>query len=169
MPFAAPRTRGLSSVARAEKQFEPLIDAGELRRRDLPEHPADAPLVDRTNVIDECKRRLPKAAAAGCEGRIKGPDPGRSGDRHDRDQWKSLVRIHGRVTDSHARSHASLLVTDRRIEFDKNDSATFHRHADSLIQPCPSTQRTAVPPDVSSSPSSSGNSEVQSASPPSTN
>ena len=52
----------LLSRAEAEKQFQALIDIGELARRHLSEEPADAPLVDRSKMIDESVGCLSEAA-----------------------------------------------------------------------------------------------------------
>ena len=69
-------TVGLRLLCRieTEKQLEPLVNAGELARRDLPEDAADPALVDRTNMIDERVGWLREATRTRCEGGIKRTD-----------------------------------------------------------------------------------------------
>ena len=157
----------LRQPVKAKEEFEPLIDPCEFCARHLPEHPTDTSLVDGSDVIDERIRCFGEATAPRRERRIERPRASGASDRHDSDEWKSLVSIHSRIAHYDARAHSSLLVTHGRIEFDEKNSAACH--SGSLTQPCPSTQRTAVPVEGSRSLSSSGNSEVQSANPASTN
>jgi len=52
----------LRRSAEPQKQFEPFVDAGELARRNLSENAADAALVDRAEMIDQCARCLREPA-----------------------------------------------------------------------------------------------------------
>ena len=54
----------LSRGAEAQKEFEPLVHAGELARRHLSEDAADSAFVDRSKVVNEGVRRLRQAARA---------------------------------------------------------------------------------------------------------
>ena len=55
-PFVKDSPGSLRGIGRlipqAQKEFQSLIDGRKFRRRYLPKHPADTPLVDRANVVD---------------------------------------------------------------------------------------------------------------------
>ena len=109
------------------------------------------------------RRRWLREAATPCgEGWIKSPDAAGPGHRYHGDEWEPLIGVHRGIAHGDAWPHASLFVAYCWIQFDENNGPAFDRHTDALTQPCPSIQRTAVPLDESSSPSSSGSSEVQS-------
>jgi hypothetical protein len=81
--------------------------------------------------------------------------PGRSSDRHDRDEREALIGVDGRIAHGHARTGSALLVAHGRIQFDEDNSPAIDVHADSSTQPCPSTHRTGLPAASSTRPSSS--------------
>jgi WD40-like Beta Propeller Repeat len=151
-------------AVQAEKQFEALIDRGQFGRRHLAVGLADAAFVDRSHVVGQHARRLREAAGAGRQARIQRPVARSPGDRNDGDEREALVGIDDRVTDGDAWSNTALLVAKRGIEFHEHDGAARERHARLFVQPVPSTQRTGVPASASTSPSSAGRSDTQSAS-----
>ena len=148
--------------AEAEEQFQPLIDGSEFARCNLSEDAADATLVDRPEVIDESARGFRETALSSRQGRVECPDACGAGNGHDGDERETLVSVNRRIAHGDARPHAPLLVPNRRVELDEDDGASIDRHRDCFTQPLPSTQRTGVPPAISTSPSSSGRSDVQS-------
>ena len=94
---ARAREGRLSPHAQAEKEGEPLIEAGQFLGRQRPEESADATLVDRKQMIDQRVRCFGQAAGARRQHWIQRALAGRSCDRHYLNQREPLIRIDGRI------------------------------------------------------------------------
>jgi hypothetical protein len=150
-----------------QEEGQPLVDRVYLRPRKLSEHPADPPLVDRSQMIDQGAGRLGESARAGLECRVEGPLAlgARDGDHaHER---KTLVADHVRIAHDHARADAALLVSHRWIEIEQDNRPAVELHSEASTQPSPGTQRTGFPARTSTSSvtSSSGRPLAQSSKP----
>ena len=138
---SAPRPRSnadcevLRFRAETEKQLEPLVNVGQFARRHLSEDPADAALVDRSQVIDEGIGRFREATRSSRKRGVQRANTGRTGHGNNGDQGKALIGVDRRIAHRDAGAHASLLATDGGIEFDEHDGAAIDSHADSFTQP----------------------------------
>src|SRR5262249_58635144 len=116
------------------------IDGVQLLLGQPPKDALDAPLIDRTDLIDKSEGRFPQAARAGGQLGIQRALSGRRADGHDGHQWVTLIRNDLRVADDYARTRAALLVSARWIQAHERDRSALELHFLTSDQPRPGRQ-----------------------------
>ena len=107
----------MKPVGKAQENRQSLIDRSHLFLGKFTKYAPDPPLVNGSQMVDQCKGLLGEAAPAGREGRIKQSFARSPSYRYYAYQRKALVADDVRIANYNAGPHTMLLVTQCGVEF----------------------------------------------------
>jgi hypothetical protein len=119
----------LQDSVQSQKQPEPFFDQAHFFLANPTKYTCDAPLVERTHLIDQGVRLRAQSTLPWTQGWIKGPFARSPGDGNHAQHWEALVLQYFGIGDNHARPNPLLFVPERWIKNRQNDSTPGKLHS----------------------------------------
>jgi hypothetical protein len=119
----------LQDSVQSQEQPKPFFDRAHFFLANPTKYPCDAPLVERTHLVDQGVRLRAQSALPRTQGRIERPFARSPGDGNNAQHREALVLQYFGIGDNHARPNRLLFVPERWIKNRQNDGTQGKLHS----------------------------------------